>query len=756
LTGHYHAPLVLLSIFIAMLASYTALDLANSVPSARGRARLVWLIAGSLAMGTGIWSMHFVGMLAFHLQHHPIAYFVPLVVVSVLVAIAASFVALYNITQARSHTRVVLAGLAMGAAIAGMHYTGMAAMRTDARIAWSPVLVGASILIAIGASFAALELALRVRSVVGPRAVLFKLAGGAVMGLAIAGMHYIGMAAASFVPFGSAPAPSADYLVATNGLAIAVIGSTVLILAIAIGGSILARELGRRTDLAEQLRVSEEYYRALIENASDLIAVVGADGRRTYVSPSYTRILGYEQQALLGRRPTEIVHPDDANTLERMVKEMQDHPRMLTRGETRLRHQDGSYRTIVGFAQNLIDNPAVRGIVLTGRDETERRSLELQFQQAQKMEAVGKLAGGVAHDFNNLLTVILGNVQLMLAEGYPPEVVQGLNEVRAAAERAAGLTRQLLAFSRRQVLQPRVLSLNDVVNGIQGMLARLLTADVHMSATLDENAWPVLADSGQVEQALMNLAVNARDAMPNGGRLRISTRNVELAQPLVSAHDVIPAGDYACLSISDAGTGISAETLPRMFEPFFTTKEAGKGTGLGLATVYGIMKQSGGYITVDTTINKGTTFQLFFPRVVREIPDVAQVGASVSEPGHATILVVEDEAAVQALVKRVLEKKGYTVLVSGDADEALRHAQGHSGPIHLLLTDVVLPDLNGREVSDRITLIRPGIRSVFMSGYTEDEVIRRGALGDGITFIQKPFSPAVLINVVQQALAASD
>jgi two-component system, cell cycle sensor histidine kinase and response regulator CckA len=527
----------------------------------------------------------------------------------------------------------------------------------------------------------------------------------------------------------------------------------ILSILLALGSIALARQLRQRTRLAEQLRGSEEYYRSLIENASDLIAVVDAEGRRTFVSPSYRRVLGYDQGELIGGRTFELVHPDDRVELERMLKELMGNPSALARGELRLRHHDGSWRTIAGSAQNLLDNPAVQGIVLTGRDETERRSLELQFQQAQKMEAVGKLAGGVAHDFNNLLTVILGNVQLLLAEGHSTEVEQGLNEVSAAAERAAGLTRQLLAFSRRQVLQPRIVNLNDIVADLQGMLERLLTEDIQLTATLDENAWEVQADPGQIEQALMNLAVNARDAMPNGGRLRISTRNVQLGQPMVSSHDVVPPGEYACLSISDAGSGIPPETLARMFEPFFTTKGAGKGTGLGLATVYGIMKQSGGYITVDSEIRKGTTFQLYFPRVVDRAPDSTPDAAYPRDATSATILLVEDEAAVQALVRRVLEKKGYHVLVSSNAEEALRQAQGHNGPIHLLLTDVVLPDLNGREVSDRITMLRPGIRSVFMSGYTEDEVIRRGVLGEGIHFIQKPFTPSALTEVVGQVLA---
>lgn len=755
MAAHYDLGVVALSILIAILASYTALDLVTSIYVVQGRSRAIWLLAGSTAMGAGIWSMHFVGMLAFHLPNIRIEYDVRLVVLSVLIAIVASLVALLTLTRAAVATATFgIAGLAMGVAIAGMHYTEMAALRVPADVHWNGWLVTASIIIAVAASFVALNLALRVRAATDSWARWLKLGGAAVMGLAIAGMHYTGMAAAQFVPVANSTLHAGEGLVATTGLGVAVVGGTVLILLIAIGGSFVTRQLSRRNELTARLRQSEEYYRALIETASDLIFVVDVTGKRTFASPSYERVLGYRPETLLGRSALEFVHPDDLPTAQRAMAALVDAPNDYSRAEVRVQHADGSWRTFNVIGHNLLDNPAVRGIVMTATDETERRRMELQFRESQKMEAIGRLAGGVAHDFNNLLTVILGNLQMLISEAHSDdELRSGLAEIQGAAQRAAALTRQLLAFSRRQMLQPHTIDLNDVVRGMQSMLARLLGEDIVIESTLHDELWCVRADPGHVEQALMNLAVNARDAMPNGGLLHFASQNITDPDIATPSPDLIPPGDYVCITVRDAGTGIDNATMSRMFEPFFTTKEVGKGTGLGLATVYGIMKQSGGHVCVHSDIGYGSAFQLYFPRV----PDAARHPltpvADLPRMGSETVLLLEDEAGVRSLTKRVLERAGYHVLDSDNAAQTIESAQHFEGPIHLLLTDVVLPDLNGREVADRVGLLRPGIRTLFMSGYTEDAMILRGVLARDVNFLQKPFTPNGLLDCVRKVLS---
>ncbi|HEX6609383.1 MAG TPA: MHYT domain-containing protein, partial [Hyphomicrobiaceae bacterium] len=393
--GFYDPTLVILSILIAIVASYTTLDLTTSISVVRGRAQLAWLALGSLAMGTGIWSMHFTGMLAFHLPGTRIAYEATLLTLSILIAIVASAIALYVVTRSTRHRAVVvIAGLAMGVAIAGMHYTGMAGMRVNAVIEWNYALVLLSIAIAVTASFGALDLARRVRSP-DSNPLVVKLIGAVIMGFAIAGMHYTGMRAAHFHP-AEIVRGSESSLLASTGLAAAVIGATVIILGIAIGGSVLTRTMTRRME-------SEVYFRSLIENASDLILVMDRDGTRRFVSPSYERVLGYRREEMVGKLAWDCVHPDDVVRVQAAVNELARHPDQTERLTFRVRHADGSYRVLGTIIKNLLHNHAVRGFIVTAQDETERRELELQVQHAQKMEAVGRLAGGIAHDFNNLL-----------------------------------------------------------------------------------------------------------------------------------------------------------------------------------------------------------------------------------------------------------------------------------------------------------------------------------------------------------------
>ena len=623
----YSPLLVILSVLIASAASYTALDLAGRVTAARGRERLAWLAGGSLAMGVGIWSMHFVGMLAFRLPV-PIGYQPGRVLLSVLVAVAASALALVVVSRPKVGLPALAVGaLCMGPAIAGMHYIGMAALNVPATMHFDVGLVVVSVGVAIAASFVGLTLAYRFRLDESADGVARRMASGLVMGLAIAGMHYTGMAAARFTTRGRTGS-SVGGLLATRDLATGVAVGAFVILALGLVGATVDRWLRRRA-----------------------------------------------------------------------------------------------------------------------------LSIELK-QQSQKLEAIGQLAGGIAHDFNNLLTAILGNAAFVL-ESTPPEDPrhEDMREIERAATRAAELTHQLLAFSRKQVLQPRSLDLNAALAQIMRMLTRLVGEHIEVTVLPEPALGRVQVDAAQLEQVIVNLVVNARDAMPDGGRLTIETQNVTLEKGSTSQHIGAPPGAYVLIAFTDTGIGMDPATQDRIFEPFFTTKDRGKGTGLGLATVYGIVKQSGGSLSVYSEPHRGSTFKVYLPRVVDPVPMAGEdAGAPVSVSGTGTVLIVEDEAAVRMLAMRSLLRRGYVTLVARDGEEALRASAQHPGPIHLLLTDVVLPRTSGPKLAASLAATRPELRVLYMSGFTESAVMHHGVLDPGTEFIQKPFSPQALGVKVQEVL----
>ncbi len=512
-------------------------------------------------------------------------------------------------------------------------------------------------------------------------------------------------------------------------------------------------DVTERKRMEQQLREREEYFRSLIEQAMDIIAVLDASGAIKYASPSVSPVLGYAPEELVGRKMLDLVHADDAEATLQVFAEgvaTGTGGRLL---EVRFRHKDGTYRILEAIGRYLLGDPLVRGVVINARDVTERRSLERQFLQAQKMEAVGRLAGGVAHDFNNVLTAILGYAGLLL-DGLPTlsPLRPDLEEIKNAADRAAGLTHQLLAFSRKQVLEMRVLDVNELVADMDKLLRRLLGEDIDVLTKLDPAVGSVRADAGQLEQVIVNLAVNSRDAMPEGGKLAIETRNAELDDSYAQEHVPVRPGHYVMLAVSDTGTGMTAETMSHVFEPFFTTKEAGKGTGLGLATVYGIVKQSGGYVWCYSEPGQGTTFKIYLPRV--DLPAERLPGRAAERPtqGSETVLLVEDEGALRALARRVLERHGYTVLEAPTADAALALARDHAGPIHLLLADVVLPGASGRTLANELLLRRAELKLLFMSGYTEDAIVLRGVLAPQTAFIHKPFTADGLAAKVREVL----
>ena len=393
--------------------------------------------------------------------------------------------------------------------------------------------------------------------------------------------------------------------------------------------------------------------------------------------------------------------------------------------------------------------PAVARALADATVRRERLQLQRDLAQAQKLEAIGRLAGGVAHDFNNVLTAILGSAELLLLDAPRGAATrEEIEIIRDAAMRAQELIRQLLAFSARQVLQPAVIDLNDLVKNLGRMLRRLIGEDLALATELAPDLGTVRADAGQVEQVLVNLAVNARDAMPDGGALTIRTMNADIPES-----GDLPGGRFIAVEVADTGVGMDADTLGRVFEPFFTTKERGKGTGLGLATVYGIVRQSGGHITVTSTPGAGTTFRIYLPRVDAPV-DAAREVRPVTAPaaGSETILVAEDEQMVRVLIRKVLEQAGYTVLLAGGGVEALQLAERHSGRIHLLVTDVVMPEMNGRELARRLVAARPETKVLYLSGYADDAVERHGVLDPETAFMQKPFSPSALASRVRDVL----
>ena len=539
---------------------------------------------------------------------------------------------------------------------------------------------------------------------------------------------------------------AADYLSKTN-ISVESLERTVRH-ALALG----TQERQRR--LAESaLRASEERFRALVENSSDALVVVDIEGRITYISGSSPRHLGWQPHEMVGRSIFDFLHPDDRELAGATQAEALQRPGENLSAEMRFKHADGSWRIMEGVAVNRLNDPSVGGIILNARDITERRRLEEQLRQAQKMEAVGQLAGGVAHDFNNLLTAILGYCNLMLDDLSQDDPKRpDLEEIKSAGERAAALTRQLLAFSRRQMLQPQIVDLNALVRQMEKLLRRLISEDVELVTELGPALPSVRVDPASLEQVIVNLAVNSRDAMPEGGRLTIETSLVDLDTRYIGTHPAVVPGRYVMLAVSDTGVGMDAATCARVFEPFFTTKEHGRGSGLGLATVYGIVQQSGGSIWVYSEPGQGTTFKVYLPTsessVLTRASDRDTEGAT---RGWETVLLVEDEDAVRALAREVLRRHGYVVLEARHGLDALRVAERHPDPIHLMVTDVVMPHISGRELADRLADVRPAMKVLFMSGYTDHSAMHRH-LTPGAAFLQKPFTPETFARMVRRML----
>ena len=501
----------------------------------------------------------------------------------------------------------------------------------------------------------------------------------------------------------------------------------------------------------------DERFRALVANSDDGICLLDAAGAVTYVSESLQRILGYDAAELLGEPGLKpLLHPDDRAIVADGTARSMAKPGTPIRGEARLRHKDGTYRVLEVVRNDLLHVPAVDAVVVNLRDVTESRMLQAQLQQSQKMEAIGQLAGGVAHDFNNMLCAILGFAGLIASELPTNDPLEGdIKEVIGAAERASMLTRQLLAFSRKQILEPKVVDIGALLRDLDRMIRRLIGEDVELVMSFAPSLGLIKVDPTQLEQVVLNLAINARDAIASSsttGRIGIETANVVLDAEFARSHIDVSAGPYVMLCVTDNGAGMEGHVRERIFEPFFTTKGVGQGTGLGLATVFGIVKQSGGHIWLSSEPGQGTTFKLYFPRTSAPATTMERGPQALLVAGAETLLLVEDEPAVRAFAKRALERVGYTVLEAANGGEALLIAEQHPSPIDLLLTDVVMPRMSGRVLAQRLLVMKPRLRVIYMSGYTEDTIAHQGVLDDGVDFLAKPVSLDRLLEKVRSVL----
>jgi two-component system cell cycle sensor histidine kinase/response regulator CckA len=529
-------------------------------------------------------------------------------------------------------------------------------------------------------------------------------------------------------------------------------GLVALAILIALATALAARSTSRSLLEGERaLKESEARFRAMIEKSSELLAVVDADTHFTFWSPGATRLFGWTAEELLGRCATDLVHPDDRAAVTDGFRELQGAPSTTDRITMRMQHKDGSWRVVETVRRNLLHDPAVRGMVVNGLDITEQQRLEEESRQAQRLESIGRLAGGIAHDFNNLLTVILScaaELQADLAEGQRPSAsaVRAAEEIRDSGERAKELTRQLLAFARKQIIAPVPLDLNAAVRRSENLLRRLLGENIVLTVTLEPEPWPVRCDPGQLEQVIINLAVNARDAMPSGGTLAIETGKLELRAGAPTIYPQACPGQYTRLVVRDSGTGIANEVKPHIFEPFFTTKARDRSTGLGLATVYGIVRQSGGVIRAESEPGRGTAFEILLPRTAELAVEGAPREAAATGRGVETVLVVEDERLVREVTVRALQAAGYQVIVAEGGREALALPSTVLSNLRLLVTDVVMPGLDGHALADEMVRRYPGLRVLFVSGYSEENIADFGE------FLPKPFTPAELLAKVRGVL----
>ena len=548
---------------------------------------------------------------------------------------------------------------------------------------------------------------------------------------------------------------AADYI--KEGAADYILKTHLTRLPAALVGALERRRALIATDAAHKALLGSEakFAKAFNANPSGM-AITTMDGGVVDVNEAFVRTLGYSREEAIGRSTVELgVWPTPEERL-RVIQQAQAFGRVQA-VEIEVRTKEGVSRTLL-YSAELIDLDGAPHVLVLTTDITERRQLEDQLRQAGKMEAVGQLAGGVAHDFNNILTAILGYADLLAADlPTADRRLEDVDEIRKAARRATALTRQLLAFSRKQVLEPRVLGLNELVDNMDKMLRPILGENVELRAAPAADLHAVRADPNQIEQVILNLAINARDAMPKGGKLTIETANVELDADYAARHATVVPGHYVMLAVGDTGTGMDEATQKRIFEPFFTTKEAGRGTGLGLSTVYGIVKQSGGSIWVYSELGKGTTFKIYLPAVDAPAEGLGRAAAPAKDlSGTETVLLVEDDEQLLHLAQRALTARGYTVLAADRGATALDIARRHQGSIHALLTDVTIPDMDGRALAAALRAERPEMRLLYMSGYADQAIVHHGVLDADVAYLPKPFTTEAIARRVREVLDAPE
>jgi len=741
--SHNHA-LVALSILIAAAAAYTALDLASRIRASAGWGRLAWLATAALAMGGGIWAMHFVAMLAYRMPRMQADYDVGLTLVSLLVPIVATGMS-FGLMGLFGRRAMLLpaAGLLMGLGIVAMHYVGMAAMKMNAELRYDPYWVAASVLIAIGAASTALWLTTRTSDF--PR----RLAAALVMGVAISGMHYAAMAGATFVMHHGEPVPPARGGFDHPTLAVAVAAAAFLILFLALIAAMFDRRFAHLAEReAAALRQSEERFRQLYRRTPLPLYSLDRSGRVEQVSDACLDLIGYDRAECVGRPLVAFMTPSSAR---RAIRE--DWPALLRQGkvrdvEHRIVTRSGKVLDVVSSARLERDGEGGFLRVLGGlTDVTEHRRAEEALRQAQKIEAIGQLTGGIAHDFNNILAVVIGNLDL-LRKRLPDDPKAGrlLDGAFEGARRGAALTQRLLAFARRQDLKPEPVDVPALVDGMADLLERSLGPMITVVTRFPLGLPRAHVDANQLELALLNLALNARDAMPAGGRLTITATGRQVTD---TAADGLLPGSYLCLVLSDTGQGMDAPTLDRALEPFFTTKGLGKGTGLGLPMVQGLAAQSGGRLFLRSTVGEGTVAELWLP--ASAVPEPARrpaPAAAMAQVGRLTVLAVDDDPLVLMNTVAMLEDLGHAVLERPSASEALELLRSGQ-QVDLLITDQAMPGMTGLELARILRAEQPAVAVLIVSGYAppaepDADFPRLG----------KPFDQAALARAIALAVGA--
>jgi PAS domain S-box-containing protein len=520
-------------------------------------------------------------------------------------------------------------------------------------------------------------------------------------------------------------------------------------------------DISERKKAEQALRENEAKQGKMVANIGDVIVIIDKNGINQYKSPNIERWFGWTPEDVIGKPALDNVHPDDVDAAGKFITSLMTTPDAIGTTECRYRCKDGSYKWIEFTGFNLMNDPDIQGLLGNYQDISERKhaeeekaKLEAQLQHALKMESVGRLAGGVAHDFNNMLQAILGNAD-MAKEMTPSDspLRESLDEICNAAERSADLTRQLLAFARKQTVAPKVLNLNETVDGMIKMLQRLIGENINLSWLPGDGLWSTKVDPSQIDQILANLCVNARDAINGVGKITIETENCFCDEGYCANHIGFEPGSYVHLTVSDNGCGMDKEMMEHIFEPFFTTKGVGEGTGLGLATVYGAVKQNNGYIITYSEPGQGTSFNIYLPRHIGKSEQLAKDGKDGAiTKGKETILICEDEATILKLAKMMLQRIGYNVLAANTPGEAVQLAEDYDGDIQVLMTDVIMPEMNGRDLARRIQQIYPNIKRLFMSGYTADVIAHHGILEEGVHFLQKPFSMKELSARVRETI----